>query len=129
MEPVPPLISETTITCISCGYNLTGVSIGSNCPECGERVDQSILIRRMGNQSCGYATAALVLGIISLVACFLLGPVAIYYGKKARTLIDAGGYNPSSRGLATAGYVLGIIGTCILCIYVLIFVMMIATNI
>ena len=70
----------------------------------------------------GSATAALVVGIISLVlGCAwgigLLGsPVAWYLGAKAKREIDASNGQLGGRGLAVAGFVLGIVGTVLLLI-------------
>lgn len=59
----------------------------------------------------GGATAALVLGILSIVLCPLCGPVAWGLGRKAEQEIDRSGGHLGGRGLATAGKILGIIGT------------------
>lgn len=70
------------------------------------------------------AVASLVLGILSFL--FLLATGVFYYciplplilgvlawvlGKNAITTIDMGQGNPSERGIATAGMVMGIIAT------------------
>lgn len=70
------------------------------------------------------AVASLVLGILALVLLLasglnwycvplplILGVLAWVMGKSALTQIDAGMGNPSDRGLAAAGYVMGIIST------------------
>jgi TRAP-type C4-dicarboxylate transport system permease small subunit len=67
------------------------------------------------------ATTALVLGILSLVICGLLGPFAWSIGAKALREIDASGGTMGGRGSAVAGKVCGIIGTCLLGLGVLIF--------
>ncbi len=53
----------------------------------------------MSNGSSSNATLILVLGILSLVCCGLLGPVAWIMGNNALREIDAGIGNPSDRGL------------------------------
>ncbi|GAB3968702.1 DUF4190 domain-containing protein [Plantactinospora veratri] len=53
----------------------------------------------------GMAIAAMVTGIVALFSCQLVGGVAIYLAKKARTEIQASGEEGS--GFATAGLVLG----------------------
>ncbi|MEQ4300980.1 DUF4190 domain-containing protein [Plantactinospora sp. B6F1] len=53
----------------------------------------------------GMAIAALVTGIVALFSCQLVGVVAIYLSKKARTEIEASG--EEGGGFATAGLVLG----------------------
>ena len=61
------------------------------------------------------ANTALVLGIIGLVTCcWLLAPIAWWIGHKETKAIDAGRRPPENRGKATAGKVLGIIGTIVL---------------
>ncbi|MEV6770562.1 DUF4190 domain-containing protein [Nocardia sp. NPDC051030] len=60
------------------------------------------------------ATTIMVLGILSLVLCQLLGPVAWIMGSKARKEIDASGGMLGGRSNVTVGYVCGIVGTCIL---------------
>jgi hypothetical protein len=58
------------------------------------------------------AVIALVLGIISVVTCgFPTGPFAIWQGFSAEKAIkQAPGYY-EGKGMATAGWILGIIGT------------------
>ncbi|MFY1689711.1 DUF4190 domain-containing protein [Plantactinospora sp. WMMB782] len=60
------------------------------------------VVRRPTN---GMAIAALVTGIVALFSCQLVGGVAIYLAKKARTEIQTTGEEGS--GFATAGLVLG----------------------
>src|SRR3954451_1070548 len=60
-----------------------------------------------GPQTPGAATAALILGICSLVLCPLCAPFAIFYGSRARKDIDASGGRLTGRGLGTAGIVMG----------------------
>lgn len=65
----------------------------------------------MSSQRSSNATIILVLGILSLICCGLLGPVAWIMGNNALRDIDAGLGNPNDRGLVVAGRILGIIGT------------------
>ncbi|GAA3739163.1 hypothetical protein GCM10022225_22800 [Plantactinospora mayteni] len=60
------------------------------------------VVRRPTN---GMAIAAMVTGIVALFSCQLVGAVAVYLAKKARTEIQASGEEGS--GFATAGLVLG----------------------
>jgi hypothetical protein len=56
------------------------------------------------------AVWSLVLGILGLVCCgFLTGVPALILGKQAQTEIDASHGMQGGRGMATAGFVLGII--------------------
>lgn len=60
------------------------------------------------------ATVALVLGILSLVVCGILAPFAWNIGNKELAGIEAGRRDPANRGVAQAGWILGIIGTVLL---------------
>jgi len=57
---------------------------------------------------------SLILGILGLVLCQLLGPVAWVIGKRTVNEIDAAPGSYSGRGLAQAGYICGIVGTVLL---------------
>lgn len=56
----------------------------------------------------------LALGICSLLVCGLLGPVAWSMGKEELARIDRGELPPNERSMVQAGYVCGIIATCVL---------------
>lgn len=65
------------------------------------------------------ATTSLILGIVGLVCCPIAGPFALFIGKKELDAIKAGTGLETDRGMATAGMVLGILGTVYLVIVVL----------
>jgi hypothetical protein len=65
------------------------------------------------------ATTALVLGILGVVLCALTAPFAWRIGKQAVNEIDDSHGQLGGRGAAQAGYVLGIVGTVLLGLYVL----------
>ena len=65
------------------------------------------------------AVVALVLSILGLFVCGVLSPAGWYYGRQETEAIDAGRRDPSKRDMATAGKVIGIIGTAILAFIVL----------
>lgn len=66
------------------------------------------------------ATVALVLGILSLLpCCWVLGPVAFFLGNAARGRIEASGGTVAGGGMATAGMILGIIGSAFLALIIL----------
>jgi hypothetical protein len=64
--------------------------------------------------SSNRGTIALVLGIVSIVCCGLLGPVAWIMGKQELSAIAAVRSPASGEGVAKAGMILGIIGTVLL---------------
>ncbi len=56
------------------------------------------------------AITSLVVGIISIFCCgIILAPFAIYRGNKAKRLIDESGVGQEHRGLAVAGFIIGIV--------------------
>jgi|SRR3954452_6842319 hypothetical protein len=67
------------------------------------------------------ATLALWLGILSLVLCSLLGPIAWWVGARAVKEIDASGGRLRGRGRAQAGKICGVFAT-VLMIFVAIMV-------
>ncbi len=66
------------------------------------------------------ATTALVLGILGVVVFQVLAPFAWWIGAKEVTAIDAGRRPPENRGTANAGRILGIVGTVLLGIGIII---------
>jgi hypothetical protein len=60
------------------------------------------------------AGTVLVLGILSIVVCTVLGPIAWSMGNEELRRIDAGQTDGYARGNVTAGRVCGIIGTVLL---------------
>lgn len=74
------------------------------------------------------ATTAMVLGIVSILCCSILGPFAWSMGKKAVNEIDASGGRYGGRGQAQAGYILGIIGTVLLILGILFFILAAVTG-
>jgi hypothetical protein len=72
-----------------------------------------------GSRDHGKATLALALGIGGLATGVLLvSPVAWWFGHQAREEIDLDPNVYGNRGMATAGMVMGIIGTALLGIVV-----------
>ena len=66
------------------------------------------------------AVLALVLGIIGIVACTICAPFAWYFGKQAEDAVDASGGTLQGRGMATAGKILGFIGSVLLVLGVIV---------
>jgi hypothetical protein len=67
---------------------------------------------------------ALVLGILGLLCCGILGIPAVILGKQAQNEIDRSGGTQTGRGMATAGFVLGIIA----CIGLVVVIVLFATG-
>jgi hypothetical protein len=75
------------------------------------------------------ATTVLVLGIIAIVLCQLLGPVAWVMGNNELAAIDSGRRPPENRGTANAGRILGIISTVLLAVGIIFVILIIAGGI
>lgn len=70
-------------------------------------------------KASGKAIAALVLGILGIVCCSVLGPVAWIIGSQEKKAIAEGRSSEAGQTLATIGWILGIIGTVILILAIL----------
>ena len=71
------------------------------------------------------AVWSLVLGILGLICCGIFtGIPAIILGKQAQNEIDASGGAQGGRGMATAGFVLGIIA----CVWVVLWIILYSTG-
>ncbi len=69
------------------------------------------------------ATTSMILGIVGIVCCSFAAPFAWVTGKKTVNEIDASGGRLGGRGQAQAGYILGIVGTVLLILGVLFFIL------
>lgn len=69
----------------------------------------------------------LTLGILSLVLCSLLGPVAWSMGTEELRRIDSGHVDPMTRGSVSAGRICGIVATCLMIVSVVLVVGILAT--
>ena len=66
----------------------------------------------------------LVLGILSIVFCQVLGPIAWIMGSNDLSMMAAGRMDPSGKGLTQAGMICGIIGTILLVLSLITMVVM-----
>ncbi|MGI9609317.1 MAG: DUF4190 domain-containing protein [Acidimicrobiia bacterium] len=64
------------------------------------------------------STMILVLGILGLLCCGPLGIVAWIMGNNEIKAIDEGRRDPSSRGTANAGRIIGIVATVLWAIFI-----------
>ena len=74
------------------------------------------------------ATTSMILGIVGIVCCSFAAPFAWMTGKKTVNEIDASGGRLGGRGQAQAGYILGIVGTVLLILGVLFFILAAVTG-
>jgi hypothetical protein len=98
------------LRCVTCGYDLTGMTIGGACPECGQAIEHTIrrLMATPGLPISSWAIASLIFGVLGM--CLPpLGVLAILFYLPVSTHVRVGIAHPSSKGLATAGLILGII--------------------
>ena len=107
--------------CSKCGApNTEEASFCSQCG-CGLGVTQNTSGKRQKSPGESAAVTSLVLGILGLMILPIFGPFALYQSGKAKKL----GY---TGGMATAGQVLGWVGTayCLLFVFVLLISMIAA---
>lgn len=78
-------------------------------PPPADAVRQPSPMPRSGGTPSGEATAALVFGILGVICCGLLGIPAIILGKQEMDRVNQGLSAVEGRGLAQAGYILGIV--------------------
>lgn len=82
------------------------------------------------SQSSTSSMMALILGILSLTCCgFFTGVPAIFVGRSELKAIDQGKIPPSNRTMAKVGMILGIIGTALSLLGILVYVVLIALGI
>lgn len=65
------------------------------------------------------ASTVLIVGILGMAVCQLLAPVAWVMGGRVKKEIEAPGSQYGGRSQVQIGYILGIVGTCLLGLYVL----------
>lgn len=83
-----------------------------------------------GGQQNQKALWSMILGIVGLVCCGLFTAIpAIILGHMGKKEIDASGGAQSGRGMAQAGFILGIIGTVLTVVGLIIYVAIFATAI
>jgi uncharacterized membrane protein YjgN (DUF898 family) len=71
------------------------------------------------------AITVMILGILSLVLCQIIGPVAWVMGKKALNEIDASGGAIGGRSSVMAGYICGMIASILLILTILFIILMV----
>lgn len=122
-RPAEPVVQpprnrvRAEFSCVSCGYSIRGRTIDELCPECGTPVLHSVGASTH-KTTAGSAVASLVLGIVSVIGCMsygvlslICGPLAIFFGLKADKALKRGTAGGNTKGMATAGLIMGIIGT------------------
>ncbi|WP_188111216.1 DUF4190 domain-containing protein [Nocardioides antri] len=65
------------------------------------------------------ASTVLILGILGMAVCQVIAPFAWVMGSRVKKEIEAPGSQYGGRSQVQVGYVLGIVGSCLLGLYVL----------
>jgi hypothetical protein len=72
-----------------------------------------------GPPQASKATMAVVMGVLGIICCGFLAPVAWYLGNEELKSIDAGRISETNRGMAQVAKILGIIGSILLALTLL----------
>jgi hypothetical protein len=72
------------------------------------------------------ASTVLTLGILSLVVCSVMGPIAWAMGNEELRRMDSGQTPDDQRGTVTAGRVCGIVASCLLMFFGFMFLVVLA---
>lgn len=112
------------VFCSQCATNVTGASTGVKYNPYAHGAPQ-----QYGGYGAGYlmpsrASTILTLGILSLVICGIMGPIAWSMGTEELRRIDAGETDPTQRGTVTAGRICGIIATAFMILGLVMFLFM-----
>ena len=113
MQYDPNAVVDSRITCITCGYDLSGSPLGGVCPECGTPVHESLPLSRAGSSAStsGTAVTCMILGIISIVSgCGIIGPIAVWLYYRHLDEARRGQSDSTSMAMAKAGMICGWIG-------------------
>lgn len=102
--------------CRRCGYDLTGVRVDAECPECGEPVISLLARPTPHGPATRTAYASVILGSLALVAIFafglpgfLLGLLAVLLSRRVRVEHEHVGTWTRSLKAAGLGELLGLI--------------------
>ncbi|MFB3896333.1 MAG: DUF4190 domain-containing protein [bacterium] len=84
------------------------------CPKCGTQ----ITIPQTADKASSRSITAMILGIIGIIACGCLGPIALILGWLELNRIKKGLSSPASKTYALVGLVLGIVTTVIIVVII-----------
>ncbi len=118
-ENVPPVDGDAAASwqpysnaprCTFCQYELTGLDVGSNCPECGKPIWESNIQPPLS----GMSIASMVCGITALPGCMMygipsivLGILGIVFGEVAARQFKRGERGGQTKGFALTGRICG----------------------
>ncbi|MGC4047510.1 MAG: DUF4190 domain-containing protein [Armatimonas sp.] len=112
MPPLTPSVPEPPLVTLGGGTEITPPPPGTYAPPVRPDVPSS---HRQSLPSPVSGTTPMVLGILGIVLCQILAPVAWILGANALKILDSNpNYDQSQRGNALAGKIMGIIGTVLL---------------
>ncbi len=113
-------VDHRELTCVKCGFDLSGTAVGSVCPECGNAVMISIT-RKYTDRTSVSALICMILGVLSMALPSLLGIVAVVWYFPAKREVQRGQYSVASMWMVKTGLVTGIVGIALTLIAPLLF--------
>jgi hypothetical protein len=119
------------ITCQTCGHTNTPGAVF--CSQCATNLRAGSGFVNATYSAAGGAyhyatrgTTVLVLGILSIVVCSVMGPIAWVMGNEDLRQIDAGNASPQERGTVQAGRILGMIATILMIVSIFFVIFIVA---
>jgi hypothetical protein len=118
---------ENAVFCSQCASNISGRGTGVRYNPHAHTPPPP---QQYGGYGGGYILPSrsgtiLTLGILSLVVCGIMGPIAWSMGTEELRRIDAGETDPTQRGTVVAGRICGIIATSFMILSLVIFMFLI----
>jgi len=118
------------ITCQTCGHaNTPGAVFCSQCAT-NLRANSGFVNATYGaaggHHYATRGTTILVLGILSIVVCSVMGPIAWVMGNEDLRQIDSGSAPPDERGTVQAGRILGMIATILMIVSIFFVIFIVA---
>jgi len=120
--------AQDAVFCTQCATNITGQGTGVRYnPHAHAPLPPAPYGGYGGYGLPSRSSTILTLGILSLVVCSIMGPIAWAMGSEELRRIEAGTSDPHHRGTVVAGRICGIVATCLMIFSVLMLIFLFAS--